>query len=146
MIPGLENANFLRYGQMHRNTFVFSPKLLRETMQYRFRSNLLFAGQITGIEGYVGNMASGLVAGINSTRLVNGKNLLTFPIETMVGALCHYVTHASEKDFQPMKANYGIMPPLNDGKKRNKRMRAEAYGERSLNILRSFLSEHDEIL
>ncbi|MEJ2757046.1 MAG: methylenetetrahydrofolate--tRNA-(uracil(54)-C(5))-methyltransferase (FADH(2)-oxidizing) TrmFO [Anaerolineales bacterium] len=139
LIPGLENANFLRYGQMHRNTFIFSPKLLRETLQFVHRESLLFAGQITGIEGYVGNIASGLLAGINAAQIHQGKPLYSLPEETMLGALCHYITHADEKDFQPMKANFGIVPPLTDGVKRSKRMRASAYAERALKVLDNYL-------
>jgi methylenetetrahydrofolate--tRNA-(uracil-5-)-methyltransferase len=108
MIPGLEEAEFIRMGQMHRNTFINSPSLLQPTMQYRHRADLFFAGQIVGVEGYVGNMGTGLLAGINAARLLNNEPLLTLPQTTMLGALCHYVTHASPKDFQPMKANNGI--------------------------------------
>ncbi len=143
MIPGLERAEFLRYGQMHRNTFIFSPKLLKQSLQFQTRDNLLFAGQLTGIEGYVGNIASGLLAGVNAARLHNKVSPLIFPKETMLGALTYYITHANEKDFQPMKANFGIVPPLTDGKKRNKRSRASAYAVRSLDILHTYLREAD---
>ena len=139
MIPGLENAEFLRYGQMHRNTFIFSPRLLRPTLQFYNRDNLFFAGQITGIEGYVGNIASGLLAGWNAARFSNGEKLLELPRETMLGSLCAYITNAEEINFQPMKANFGIVLPLTDNKKRNKRQRATAYAERSLIALESFL-------
>ena len=130
MIPGLENAEFLRYGQMHRNTFIASPKLLRPTLQSNQRDNLFFAGQITGVEGYMGNIATGLLAGINAARVSQGEEPLTLAPTTMLGALCHYVTHADLKDFQPMKANFGILPPLDA--KVNKRERGRAYAERSL--------------
>ena len=143
LIPGLEKAEFLRYGQMHRNTFIFSPKLLHPTLQFRGKKNLFFAGQITGIEGYVGNIASGLLAGVNAARHYNHQGFLTLPNETMLGALCYYITNADEKDFQPMKANFGIVPPLTDGKRRNKRARAAAYADRSLLILDSFLDENN---
>jgi len=143
MIPGLERAEFLRYGQMHRNTFIFSPKLLKQSLQFQTRDNLLFAGQLTGIEGYVGNIASGLLAGVNAARLHNKLSPLIFPKETMLGALTYYITHADEKDFQPMKANFGIVPPFTDGKKRNKRSRASAYAGRSLDILHTYLREAD---
>src|SRR5215207_9007981 len=103
MIPGLEKAEFERYGQMHRNTFIASPKLLRPTLQHITRDDLFFAGQITGVEGYMGNIATGLLAGINMTRLLQNKKPLTLPRETMLGSLCHYITNASLKDFQPMK-------------------------------------------
>jgi methylenetetrahydrofolate--tRNA-(uracil-5-)-methyltransferase len=143
LIPGLEKAEFLRYGQMHRNTFIFSPKLLNPSLQFRAKENLFFAGQITGIEGYGGNIASGLLAGVNAARYYHHQSLLTLPNETMLGALCHYITHADEKDFQPMKANFGIVPPLTDGKRRNKRARAAAYAERSLLRLDRFLHENN---
>ncbi|MDQ3004405.1 MAG: methylenetetrahydrofolate--tRNA-(uracil(54)-C(5))-methyltransferase (FADH(2)-oxidizing) TrmFO [Chloroflexota bacterium] len=130
LIPGLENAEFLRYGQMHRNTFIASPKLLRPTLQHRLRPDLFFAGQITGVEGYMGNIATGLLAGVNAARLHNMQEPITLPQTTMLGALCHYVTHADLKDFQPMKANFGIFPSL--GSKVPKRERGRAYAERAL--------------
>jgi methylenetetrahydrofolate--tRNA-(uracil-5-)-methyltransferase len=141
MIPGLEHAEFERYGQMHRNTFIASPKLLRPTLQHIARDDLFFAGQITGVEGYMGNIATGLLAGINSARLFTGKSLLTLPKETMLGALCHYVTHASLKDFQPMKANFGILPELNLEKKIGKREKGQAYAERAAKALDDYLEE-----
>jgi len=144
MIPGLENAEFERYGQMHRNTFIASPKLLRPTLQHIARDDLFFAGQIIGVEGYVGNIATGLLAGLNAARLLQHKTLITLPQETMLGALCHYVTHASLKDFQPMKANFGIFPPLSLTTKIGKRERGQAYAERASNSLEKFLEElHD---
>jgi methylenetetrahydrofolate--tRNA-(uracil-5-)-methyltransferase len=145
MIPGLENAEFLRYGQMHRNTFIFAPRLLRPTLQFHNRDDLFFAGQITGIEGYVGNIASGLLAGWNIARVLDGQAPVTLPEETMFGALCYYITNASEKDFQPMKANFGIVPPLTDGKRRNKRQRAEAYAQRAINTLRGIVDAYEEL-
>ena len=135
MIPGLENAEFARFGQMHRNTFVASPDLLLPTLQLRSRSDLLLAGQITGVEGYLGNIATGLLAGLNSARLAEGKAAIVLPQTTMLGALCHYITHAALKDFQPMKANYGILPPLDSGKRLGKQERARACAERSLSDL-----------
>ena len=140
MIPGLENAEFLRYGQMHRNTFIASPKLLRPTLQHITRDDLFFAGQITGVEGYMGNIATGLLAGINATRLLNGEEPVTLPQTTMLGALCHYVTHADLKDFQPMKANFGILPSLEFNTKIGKRDRGKAYAERALGDLSIALS------
>lgn len=142
MIPGLENAEFLRYGQMHRNTFIFSPRLLEPNLQFKTREDLFFAGQITGIEGYVGNIASGLLAGINISRQVDGLPLWILPEKTMLGALCHYITHADEKDFQPMKANFGIVPPLTDNVRRGKRQRAAAYAERALKVLDEYLAKN----
>lgn len=140
MIPGLANAEFERYGQMHRNTFIASPKLLRPTLQHKKRGDLFFAGQITGVEGYMGNIATGLLAGINMARLAQGKTPLELPRETMLGSLCHYITHADLKDFQPMKANFGILPELNFGKKIGKREKGQAYAERSSRALDDFLS------
>jgi methylenetetrahydrofolate--tRNA-(uracil-5-)-methyltransferase len=136
MIPGLEKAEFLRYGQMHRNTFIASPKLLRPTLQSKQRDDLLFAGQITGVEGYMGNIATGLLAGINAARLHAEEVPVTLPETTMLGALCHYVTHADMKDFQPMKANFGILPSLEQ--KTKKRERGRAYAERALRDLSNF--------
>jgi methylenetetrahydrofolate--tRNA-(uracil-5-)-methyltransferase len=138
LIPGLKNAEFLRYGQMHRNTFIASPKLLRPTLQHITRDDLFFAGQITGVEGYMGNIATGLLAGINAARLHQHAEPLTLPKTTMLGALCHYVTHADLKDFQPMKANFGIMPALGGPNKVAKRERGQAYADRSLMDLQSF--------
>ncbi|HUF00218.1 MAG TPA: methylenetetrahydrofolate--tRNA-(uracil(54)-C(5))-methyltransferase (FADH(2)-oxidizing) TrmFO [Anaerolineales bacterium] len=135
LIPGLENAEFLRYGQMHRNTFIASPKLLRSTLQHIQRDDLFFAGQITGVEGYMGNIATGLLAGINAARLYHREEPITLPQITMLGALCHYVTHADLKDFQPMKANFGILPPLEEASRLGKRERGKAYAERALGAL-----------
>ena len=104
LVPGLENAEFLRFGMMHRNTYVNAPELLQPTMQYRRRSDLFFAGQIVGVEGYMGNAASGLVAGINAARFLSGKHPVIFPTLTMLGALCHYVSHAEAKE---LSANEG---------------------------------------
>ena len=143
MIPGLENVQFARYGQMHRNTFIASPRLLRPTLQFNTRDDLFFAGQITGVEGYIGNVATGLLAGQNLARLLAGKTPYQLPHTTMLGALCRYITEADDKDFQPMKANFGIFPPLpapeGEKKKRNKRERAAAYAERALFDLKKYL-------
>jgi methylenetetrahydrofolate--tRNA-(uracil-5-)-methyltransferase len=143
MIPGLEKVKFARYGQMHRNTFIFSPALLNPTLQFRNRENLFFAGQVTGVEGYAGNIATGLLAGWNASRLLLGKPLLEMPLSTILGALCNYITHANAKDFQPMKANLGILPPLED-EIRGRRIRAAAYAERSKADLKSFLALRDQ--
>lgn len=142
LVPGLEEAEFIRYGQMHRNTFIASPNLLRPTLQFINRSNLLFAGQITGVEGYVGNIATGLLAGINAFRIFKGEQLITFPSTTMMGALCHYITHADLKDFQPMKSNLGILPPLEDeeSNRRSKLERAKAYADRARSDLENLMS------
>lgn len=138
MIPGLENATFVRYGQMHRNTFIASPKLLLQTLQFKQRDDLFFAGQITGVEGYVGNIATGLLAGINMSRYLTGKKLLELPKQTMLGALVHYITHADMRDFQPMKANFGILPPVNA---KGKRERAKLYAQEARTSLHIYLSE-----
>jgi methylenetetrahydrofolate--tRNA-(uracil-5-)-methyltransferase len=140
-IPGLEKAEFVRYGQMHRNTFIDAPTLLYPTLQFRERKNLFFAGQITGVESYMGNIATGLLAGWNVARLLHGQSPLSLPTTTILGSLCHYVTHASPADFQPMKANFGILPPLNTSKRLNKRKRAAAYAQRALGDLEAFLVE-----
>lgn len=139
MIPGLEHVEFFRYGQMHRNTFLASPALLRETLQFVNRSDLFFAGQLTGVEGYMGNIASGLVAGINAARVSSGLPAQQLPGTTMLGALCHYISHAELKHFQPMKANFGILPPLADAG-RGKRARGTVYAERALADLRLYLN------
>lgn len=141
-IPGLEQAEFERYGQMHRNTFITSPKLLRPTLQHISRDDLFFAGQITGVEGYMGNIATGLLAGKNAARLLQHQNPLTLPQETMLGSLCHYVTHADLKDFQPMKANFGILPEMHHEKKIGKREKGQAYADRAAQALDSFLSQN----
>jgi len=143
LIPGLEQAQFMRYGQMHRNTFIASPKLLRPTLQHFQREDLFFAGQIIGVEGYMGNVATGVLAGINAARQFYQQDLLTLPQTTMLGALCHYVTHAHLQDFQPMKANFGILPPLVTDSKIGKRERGKAYAERSLADLQSMLNKED---
>ena len=131
MIPGLEQAEFVRFGQMHRNTFLDSPALLRPTLQWRARPDLFCAGQITGTEGYVGSTASGLLAGLNAARLLQAAEPLRLPRTTMIGALIHYITHAEAGQFQPMKANLGLLPEL-DAPPRNKRQRHAAYAARAL--------------
>jgi len=140
MIPGLEHAEFERFGQMHRNTFIASPKLLRPTLQHVARDDLFFAGQITGVEGYMGNIATGLLAGVNAARVLHGQTPITLPRETMLGALCHYITNASLKDFQPMKANFGILPGLELDKKTGKRERGQLYADRAANVLEAYMT------
>ena len=142
MIPGLENVKFARYGQMHRNTFISSPQLLRPTLQLKTREDLFFAGQITGVEGYIGNVATGLLAGKNIAGMLKNTSLLELPKTTMLGALCHYITHAAPEDFQPMKANFGILPSLpapKGKKKRGKRERGKMRAERALFDLKDYL-------
>lgn len=148
LIPGLEKAEFLRYGQMHRNTFIASPKLLRPTLQHIERDDLFFAGQITGVEGYMGNIATGLLAGINAARVYRNESPVILPQTTMLGALCHYITHSDLKDFQPMKANFGILPLLEDTTKTGKRERGKLYAERALadvSLMLSRLMEGSEV-
>ncbi len=151
MIPGLEKAEFVRYGQMHRNTFINSPKLLEPTLQLKNREEVFFAGQITGVEGYAGNIATGLLAGLNAARLSQGKELLVMPRTTMIGSLCHYVTHASESDFQPMKANFGILPLLEEDqegydKGSDKRERKRRYVQRALEDLKRYMERMESEL
>ena len=144
MIPGLENAEFARYGQMHRNTFIYSPAHLRPTLQYASRDNLFFAGQITGVEGYAGNIATGLLAGWNAARVLCGQEAVCLPETTMLGALCHYIPHAGAADFQPMKANLGILPPLETDGLHGKRQRGAAHSQRALKDLDSFVAGLEE--
>ncbi len=137
LIPGLERAEFVRFGQMHRNTFLASPALLEPTMQCRRRPDLFFAGQITGTEGYVGSAMSGLVAGLNAARLARGEPLLALPRATMAGALCHYVARSDAATFQPMKANFGLLP-VPARRLRGKRQRHEDLSKRALEDMERF--------
>ena len=139
MIPGLENAQFARFGQMHRNAFIAAPMLLDDRMAFKMRPDLFVAGQLAGIEGYAGNIASGLVAGINAARHLQGLPPMVLPETTMVGALLKYVTHAEMKSFQPMKAMFGLLPKPEDGQRRSKRARYQYYAERALEDLREYL-------
>lgn len=138
MIPGLLNAEFVRYGVMHRNTFIHSPKLLKATLQLQKYPNIMFAGQVTGVEGYIESASSGLVAGINMARIVMGKEPLVFPETTAHGALCHYITDETNKNFQPMNVNFGIFPRLGY-KIRNKIEKNAKYAERALADLEIFI-------
>jgi methylenetetrahydrofolate--tRNA-(uracil-5-)-methyltransferase len=155
MIPGLARAEFVRFGQMHRNTFIDSPRLLRPTLQWHDRDGLFFAGQITGTEGYVGSTAGGLLAGLNAVRVARGQPPVTLPPTTMMGALFHYITQARAVDavpdepparraaaFQPMKANFGLMPEL-VAPPRDKRKRHAAYADRALVDLEAWLAALD---
>lgn len=130
MIPGLEKAEFVRYGVMHRNTYLNSPHLLEPTLQYRGQPQLFFAGQITGVEGYMESAATGILAGINVVRQLNHQDLLVMNNNTMLGALVGFITDPTAKDFQPINANFGILPPL-PNRIRDKRQRYEAYVTRS---------------
>jgi len=134
LIPGLEEAEFIRYGVMHRNTYINSPLLLKPTFQCRRRPSLFFAGQITGVEGYIESAASGLVAGINAARVAAGKEAVVFPPETAHGALAHYITTADPKYFQPMNVNFGLFPPLEERLK-DKRKRHEKMAQRALSLI-----------
>lgn len=140
MIPGLENARFVRYGVMHRNTYLRSPEMMTATYQTKARSDLFFAGQMTGVEGYVESAASGLYAGINAAKLALGQEPVVFPSETMMGAMAHYITHASKNNFQPINANFGIVPRLKQ-KIRDKRERNLQLSQRALTILDAFKAE-----
>ncbi|MED0656724.1 FADH(2)-oxidizing methylenetetrahydrofolate--tRNA-(uracil(54)-C(5))-methyltransferase TrmFO [Anoxybacillus ayderensis] len=140
LIPGLEQAEIVRYGVMHRNTFINSPKLLKPTYQYKEREDLFFAGQMTGVEGYVESAASGLVAGINAAHYMLGKELVVFPQETAIGSMAHYITSANPKHFQPMNANFGLFAPLDEPIK-DKKKKNERYAQRALETIQNFLKK-----
>ena len=148
LIPGLGQAQWERLGQMHRNTFLAAPRLLEPTLQFRARSDLFCAGQLSGIEGYAGNIASGLLAGWNAARTLRGDAPLVLPPDTMLGALAHYVTHADPAHFQPMKSNMGLLPDLPKPagrRKLKKRERQAAHAERAMQSLESFLQGTDPL-
>ncbi|QRG65506.1 FADH(2)-oxidizing methylenetetrahydrofolate--tRNA-(uracil(54)-C(5))-methyltransferase TrmFO [Brevibacillus choshinensis] len=144
LIPGLENCEIVRYGVMHRNTFINSPKLLKPTYQYKDRDTLFFAGQMTGVEGYVESAASGLLAGINAARLAKGEELLVLPPETVMGSMARYITTADSKHFQPMNANFGLVPELPE-RIRNKREKNEKLAERALDTIQNFTQERHNL-
>lgn len=137
MIPALKNAEFFRYGVMHRNTFIDSPRLLNNDFSFRTNTNLFFAGQISGVEGYMESAASGLMAGINSVLRLRNSESFVLPNTTMIGALSSYISDSSVIKFQPMGANFGILPPMNVQIK-NKQERYKALAERSISILDEF--------
>lgn len=137
MIPGLENAEFVKYGVMHRNTYINSPVLLNSTFNLKSKPNIFFAGQITGVEGYVESIASGLSAGINSVKVYRDENIIDFPEETVIGALSKYIS-TPNKRFQPMNANFGILPPLEE-KIKDKQERYKKQAERSLRNITKML-------
>lgn len=139
MIPGLENLEIVRYGVMHRNTFINSPKVLTQTYQLRANPNLFFAGQMTGVEGYVESAGSGLLAGINAARLALGQELLYFPHETALGSMARYITHTDGKNFQPMNVNYGLFPDLGERIK-SKAERAEKHATRAIESIQNFMN------
>lgn len=141
MIPGLEHARFVRYGKMHRNTYIASPELLNASYEARKQKGLFFAGQMTGVEGYVESAGSGLVAGINAAREAAGKETIAFPKDTALGSMANYVTTTNAKHFQPMNASFALLPALEGKKIRNKRQRHEKISERGLKSLDNFQSE-----
>lgn len=140
MIPGLEQAEFVRYGVMHRNTFLDSPRLLESDLSLKKRPEIYFAGQITGVEGYVESAASGILAGHNLARRLRGEQPLQLPLDCMLGALVHYISDPSVSDFQPMGANMGILPPWQERVK-DKTKRYELIANRGLDSLRAYLAQ-----
>jgi len=141
-IPGLENAEIMRYGVMHKNIFLKAPKHLNRTYQSKQRNTLFFAGQITGVEGYIESAASGLVAGRNLARLLEERPLLEFPTTTVIGASADYLARASLKQFQPMNANFGLVDPVDQ--KHRKKERKALYAKRAIDDLKQFLEANDE--
>jgi methylenetetrahydrofolate--tRNA-(uracil-5-)-methyltransferase len=139
MIPGLANAEFFRYGVMHRNTYLRSPGVLTPQYAVKSRPSLFFAGQMTGVEGYVESTSSGYVAGINAARLALGMGKLDFPSTTEIGALAHYISESIASNFQPMNANFGVIAPFDKKIKGGKIARNQAYAERSLAVLREMV-------
>jgi methylenetetrahydrofolate--tRNA-(uracil-5-)-methyltransferase len=142
MIPGLERAEFVRYGQMHRNTFIASPVLLLPSLQFKNRKDIFFAGQLIGVEGYMGNIATGVLAGKNISRIIKGQPTISLPVDTIIGSLCQYITHTPASNFQPMKANFGLLPPL-DKQYTSRSERSWLYANRAQTSLESFLSAMD---
>ena len=138
LIPGLENATFVRYGVMHRNSFICSPKYLNQDYSLKNHEGLYIAGQITGVEGYVESAQSGMVAGMNMVRYLNKQEPIIFPRETVMGALSYYITHCEAEHFQPMKANFGILPDLKTRVK--KKLRKEAYANRAVEVMDEFIN------
>ena len=143
LIPGLHNAEFVRYGVMHKNTYINSPHLLDDHFCLKQIPRYYFAGQMTGVEGYVESASSGLIAGVNVAMAVLGKEPVDFPIETALGALAHYISNASTKNFQPMNINFGLMPPLNI-RIRKKREKNALIAERALKALENTLFEMEK--
>lgn len=138
LIPGLENATFVRYGVMHRNSFICSPKYLNQDYSLKNHEGLYIAGQITGVEGYVESAQSGMIAGMNMVRYLNKQEPIIFPRETVMGALSYYITHCEAEHFQPMKANFGILPDLEMRVK--KKLRKEAYANRAVEVMDEFIN------
>ena len=140
MIPGLERAEFVRFGVMHRNTYIESPKLLLPTLRMRERPNIFFAGQITGVEGYRESAATGMIAGINAANVINGKGEFTLPSESMIGSLVGYISTPQTTDFQPMNANFGLLPKPED-RIRQKRERQAVQVEKAIAAVSSLIME-----
>lgn len=140
LIPALKNAEFVRYGVMHRNTFINSPKILNEDFSTKDNENLFFAGQITGVEGYMESASSGIIAGINAANRLRGLPSIKLPAETMMGSLSKYISDEAVENFQPMGANFGILPDL-ENRPRDKRERGQAYADRSLENLKQYIEE-----
>ena len=140
MIPGLEKAEFVRLGQVHRNCYIHAPSVLDPDLQARKREGLLFAGQISGVEGYTESAATGLLAGINAARLATGEPTLTLPVDTMLGALCHYIANADPENYQPTNATFGLLPPAPPGA-RKRRDRRLARSNRALGSIDRFVAE-----
>jgi methylenetetrahydrofolate--tRNA-(uracil-5-)-methyltransferase len=146
MIPGLAEARFARYGQMHRNTFLNSPRILAPDLRVKSADRVYLAGQLTGVEGYLGNIATGLLAGLNVARAIEGGPPVVLPPETMLGSLVHYVTHADPGQFQPMKANLGLLPELGPDRPRGRRQRAAAYAQRAQRVMAGYLEDERDLL
>jgi len=144
LIPGLENANIVRYGVMHRNTYIFSPKVLYPTLQTKKRKDLFFAGQITGVEGYTESIATGLLAGINMARYLSNKPLIHLSEDTMLGALCNYITFEEHTKLNPINSNWGILPTLEVERKyrKDKKYKAGIYVQKSLEYLNNLVKEN----
>ena len=128
LIPGLERAEFLQFGQIHRNTFINSPQILTETLQTRKEPNLFFAGQITGVEGYVESVGTGWLAGLNAARILRGEDLITAPPSSAIGALCRYVSNVETKNFQPVNITFGLLAPVSEELRKKYRNKRERHG------------------
>lgn len=139
LIPGLENVEIVRYGVMHRNTFINSPRVLKPTYQLKANPNIFFAGQMTGVEGYVESAGSGLLAGVNAAKLALGEELVIFPAETALGSMARYITEADGENFQPMNINFGLFPDLGE-RIRSKAERAEKHADRALESIRNYMN------
>ena len=141
VIPALNHAEFLRYGVMHRNTFINSPRILNSDYSDKENKSRFFAGQLTGVEGYMESASSGLLCGINAARMLSGEHTITLPPTTMMGAMARYISDSFVTDFQPMGANFGILPELMN-RPRDKAERGQAYADRSLSDLKRFIEEN----